>query len=267
MSKIDIIMILVVSGLHGLLSAPVASAACSLPHTLKGGDTVSADVLNELFQNTSINLAETMLGTWTTQCWDADTDDADDPGTGLLTVTSLTSITFGSESPSGDTCIFGRDNNGMLSTLTRFFTKFTTIGDKGIIATHDMPNSADPPSIVAWNIIELCQNEMLISSGSYNMIKLSRQNPLPEIPSSVSGSASGTTVTVTWTDNSSDETSFSIVRKSSASGSYSEVGTVSASTTTYSETVTAGTYWYRVRAVNSNGTSLGSTSVLKVTVE
>lgn len=127
MSKIGFLVMVVVGGLHGFFAIPVASAACSLPHTLKGGDTVSADVLNELFQNTSLNLAETILGTWTTQCWDGETSDADTPGTGLLTVTSLTSIAFGSESPCGDTCIFGRENEGMTDTLTRFFTKFTTI--------------------------------------------------------------------------------------------------------------------------------------------
>ena len=77
-------------------------------------------------------------------------------------------------------------------------------------------------------------------------------------PSNLSGSVSGTTVTLRWTDNATNETHVYIERKSSAKGStWARVGVVSANVTSYSEAVPRSTYNYRVQAVN---TSTGLTS-------
>jgi hypothetical protein len=72
--------------------------------------------------------------------------------------------------------------------------------------------------------------------------------------------ANGTpaSVTLSWTEGDATETSYGIQRKASAEGTYASVGT----TTTESfidNSVTVGTtYWYRIFAINANGTSLGS---------
>ncbi|HYM11819.1 MAG TPA: glycoside hydrolase family 44 protein [Bryobacterales bacterium] len=75
-------------------------------------------------------------------------------------------------------------------------------------------------------------------------------------PSNLTGSVSSKTVTLHWTDNSSNETGFSVFRALSARHpSFSKVGQVGANVTTYSETVASGTYLYKVQAFNATTTS------------
>ncbi|MBI5425771.1 MAG: hypothetical protein HZA32_16975 [Opitutae bacterium] len=77
----------------------------------------------------------------------------------------------------------------------------------------------------------------------------------PNAPTNVTATAaSGTTVNLTWSDQSSNETGFRVER-STDNESFTAVGTTAANATSFSDTsATAGlTYYYRVRAV------LGST--------
>jgi hypothetical protein len=64
-------------------------------------------------------------------------------------------------------------------------------------------------------------------------------------------------VTVTWQDNSSNENNFQVERKTGTGGTYSQIATVAANSTSYVDTtVTNGvTYCYRLRAVNSSAMS------------
>ena len=63
-------------------------------------------------------------------------------------------------------------------------------------------------------------------------------------------------LTLTWSDNSDNETGFKIERSTDGS-SYAEITTVEANTETYPdiELLADTTYWYRVRATNSAGNS------------
>ena len=72
-------------------------------------------------------------------------------------------------------------------------------------------------------------------------------------PSDLTATAfSSSQIDLTWTDNSSAETAFSIERKGGNLGSFSEIATVAADSTSYSDTgLDANTpYYYRVRALN-----------------
>ena len=94
-----------------------------------------------------------------------------------------------------------------------------------------------------------------------------KQNLPPSTPATFTASASGKTVRLAWTDSSTDETGFKVLRKDILTGSFSTVTTTSADATSYSDTVTAaGSYWYRVSATNSNGDSVAS-KMVKVDVE
>jgi PKD repeat protein len=76
-------------------------------------------------------------------------------------------------------------------------------------------------------------------------------------PSNLTGSAGRGSASLTWKDNSNNETGFHIERAVSGSTSYSVVGNVGANVTSYSESVTKGNYTYRVQAYN---TTTGRTS-------
>jgi hypothetical protein len=78
----------------------------------------------------------------------------------------------------------------------------------------------------------------------------------PAAPSNLSASTSGNQIRLAWRDNSSNETEFRIERKQGANGSWSQIATVGANVTSYSDTPQKGpTFFYRVRACNSAGCS------------
>jgi len=79
----------------------------------------------------------------------------------------------------------------------------------------------------------------------------------PSAPTNLTASVISTTeVSLSWTDASDNEDGFKVERKESG-GTYSEIKTLSAGTTSYSDTGLSPntTYYYRIRAFNSYGTS------------
>jgi len=79
----------------------------------------------------------------------------------------------------------------------------------------------------------------------------------PEAPSDLSATAvSESRIDLSWTDNSNDEYGFKIER-TKYGGTFSQIATVDANVTSYSDTglSTYRTYYYRVRAYNNAGNS------------
>lgn len=89
--------------------------------------------------------------------------------------------------------------------------------------------------------------------------------PVPSAPTGLSAYAlDSTSIRLSWTDNSSDETGFRIECKPPGSSSWTEVTTTAAGTTTFDDTglSTYLSYYYRVCAVNGFGFSAYSNEVL-----
>jgi hypothetical protein len=87
---------------------------------------------------------------------------------------------------------------------------------------------------------------------------------LPAAPSALGVSVvSSSQLNLTWTDNATNETGFRIERSTGSSTTYTEIATVGANVTTYSNTgLSASTqYNYRVRAYNGTGNSAYTTVV------
>lgn len=235
------------------------------------GQIVSADVWNECIAGIEPDLTKVLTdnngSSWDSECWDSQTASAvDSPGTGILTVNSLTDITFTNVSNSSDQCVFGTAEASNSASIR--FDRFKIVGNHSIITVITILSASPLTTSKTWNVIELEQNSLAMNSGSQSLLKLTRRNAPPTAPTSFSASASGRAVTLTWTDNSSDETSFRIFRKDSLLGTYVEVGSVNANTTTFTETLTgSGTYWYRVFSRNGNGPSTLGSNVSKLTVE
>ena len=74
------------------LSCQIFAADDRKPHSFGSGDVLSADMLNEMFNATTLDLGETLIGTWSTQYYSRSYDDPSNlqPLTGTLTINSLT---------------------------------------------------------------------------------------------------------------------------------------------------------------------------------
>ena len=84
----------------------------------------------------------------------------------------------------------------------------------------------------------------------------------PAAPTNLSASAASRTVTLRWTDTSSNESGFYVERGIKGKNpAFTRVGQVGAGVTTFVQTVTANTWIYRVQAFNANGVSPFSNQV------
>ena len=254
------------------------------PHTFSCGDTISADMMNEIFDyiknaNKTISASE-LIGTWScllsttkSECrragWDNATDgrilpyvyDNDtlvmidnDNGTYSYTtpVPNIFSCSDNVHAGFGDWIV---KNNAL-------WIVFSSGGNAG------EPTDANDVKVVKLKKVSNTKLLMEYNSASIPVFaECEMQNLPPTTPDNFTASASGKTVSLVWTDNSTDETGFKVLRRDSCDGSFSTVTTTSADATSYSDTVTdAKSYWYRVSATNSNGDSVAS-KMVKVVVE
>lgn len=86
----------------------------------------------------------------------------------------------------------------------------------------------------------------------------------PDAPSGLSGAALGSgSIQLNWKDNSINESKFYIRRSTSATTGFSNIATVAAGVTTYTNTgrIAGTTYYYQVRAYNSSGYSVDSNTI------
>lgn len=80
----------------------------------------------------------------------------------------------------------------------------------------------------------------------------------PNAPSDLTAIAQPySTIDLTWTNNSTNELNFELQRSTSSVGGFSNIATLPADTTTYTDTAPSEntTYYYQIRATNSNGDS------------
>ena len=256
-------------------------------HEFKSGDTISADMMNELFENIKLSktniLSSDLVGTWSCKVsvrysnnnvsdWTVDSDSLYNQLTSEITFSADGDGTYSYQS-SAPNPFYSHDDRAIASgkkyivTSNSFYAKYprkNNAEDGGAIQTDGN---------IVYSLSKISKNSYiflkLVTASNYNPDSLicDKQNIPPTTPAIFTASVSDKTVSLAWTDNSTDETGFKVLRKDSCDGSFSTVTTTSADATSYSDTVTdAGSYWYRVSATSSNGDSTGS-KVVKVDVE
>jgi hypothetical protein len=89
----------------------------------------------------------------------------------------------------------------------------------------------------------------------------------PEAPTNLSVSnETSSSLTLSWMDNSNNETGFYIYRASSQYGTYNQIATTTSASYTNSGLSASTTYWYKVAAYNGVGTSTQTTAVSGTTL-
>ena len=241
-------------------------------------------MINEIFSEiedvSKVITASDLVGTWDlvqTTCKNGG------PGNcSSLTLSGMSNNADGLTRSRSDTATMADDGDGTFSWAQTSYSSFVRSGAgnsagsgnyavvDGMSIFEDTANNAG--DLGKFAIKKVSSTRYIMSwtaqaNSSFNIIRLDKRSTAPNTPSSFTASASGKTVSLTWSDNSTDETGFKVLRKDSLTGSYNSITTTSADATTYSDTVTAaGSYWYRVSSINSNGDSVGS-KVVKVDVE
>lgn len=104
--------------------------------------------------------------------------------------------------------------------------------------------------------LNVTDNEGALTSSQVN-INVAPDPNIVNAPSNLSASTNNDQVSLTWNDNSINETSFLIERSVQPKGKngqldFSQVASIGADLTQYTETVAYGSYVYRIRAYNAN---------------
>lgn len=239
------------------------------PHQFSSGDVLSADVFNDLFQNIS-DSKKTITENNLVGVWDCTSFTGGDASfisgwqvDGLGLVSSLETTfqfidngngTFSVSSPAPNPILIGN--------LQGIDSYYLVKADMLLLEISSEYGVSDL-------LIQKVSNTRLVLKGPdegsiVDALICDLQNLPPSHPKQLSATLSDHTVTLTWNDDSDDETGFKIVRRDSLTGDFTEIGT--STTASYTDTLTSdGKYWYRVMATNENGDSLGS-NVAKVTL-
>ena len=257
------------------------------PHTFSAGDTISADMMNEIFDyiknaNKMISASE-LIGTWScsryaqnsacavdssiTWGWTLETNSGFRYNSGTLVMIDDGDGTYSYTTSKPNIFSCGdRINTGFGDWVVKNNKLFINISRNGI---KGEANNRAHNIIVSLDVVSNSKLLMEIPDieAELTVAECDKQNLPPIAPTLDNVTASGKTVSLAWTDNSTDETGFKVLRRDSCDGSFSTVTTTSEDATSYSDTVTAaGSYWYRVSAINSNGDSVAS-KIIRVDVE
>ena len=249
------------------------------PHEFKSGDIISAEMMNEIFEyinnaNKMISASE-LIGTWScslnarssscavddtiTWDWTVGTDSLYRYNSGTLVMIDDGDSTYSytTSKPNMFSC---RDSGytGFGNWIVKnniLFIDFSTGGTKGD------PTRPDATMMVYLKKVSNSKllMEMLQRSTDKVFAECDRQNLAPNPPSNLTyalpADNTSSSITLTWTDSNTEVTGYKVIRKTVVTDNYTTVSTITDNTTrTFADTnVSTGSYWYRVRAYNSNG--------------
>jgi PKD repeat protein len=98
------------------------------------------------------------------------------------------------------------------------------------------------------------------TSSATSVITVSSNPNTIAAPSNLTATATRGSVTLKWTDNSTNETGFYIERAPAGTTSFAQVGSTAANAVTWTESVGRGTYLYRVQAFNTTTSTVSAYS-------
>jgi PKD repeat protein len=133
-------------------------------------------------------------------------------------------------------------------------------GDGTALGTTASPSHVYQTAGSFTAVLTVTDNRGATATASVVITATTDPNVL-KAPSSLTGNAGRGSVTLQWVDNSSNESGFYVERAPSGSSAFVRVGTVGANVRTFTQSVSRGTYLYRVQAFNSTRVSAYSNTV------
>ena len=250
--------------LFAIIAIPLGIKAVeTIPLSFKEGDVISADLMNSLFSRLNdvqrgYSSSNEIEGTWSCTTYSVrDGCDAEFlPTVGGVLKARSQNIAFscaaGICTATAESFYPGSCNGGGTRSQQYKLRGNVMASAWGITAIQKLSATE-----FVWQI-----NSSLPQQEYVACVKL---NIAPAPVDQLSASVAGAGVTLTWIDQSSDETGFKVQRKNSAGGSWATIRTTAANVTSYADTNLAiGGYSYKVIAVNSYGDSIGSSEVRAV---
>ena len=257
-----------------LLSYPISLMGADFEtiHEFKSGDTISADMMNELFENIKLSktniLSSDLVGTWSCKVsvrysnnnvsdWTVDSDSLYNQLTSEITFSADGDGTYSYQSSAPnpfyatDARAIGSGYNYIVSSNS-FYFKYPRWNE-----------GSQGDQKANYHLSKISKTSYLFTLGFSDLIPTpdslicDKQNLPPNRPSSLTFDNSSSSITLTWTDNQTEAvTGYKVIRKTVVTDDFTTVSTITDNTTrTYADdnVSTGGTYWYRVRAYNSNG--------------
>ena len=248
---------------------------------LTAGDVISADVFNDILDRIEITLKEItpaeMIGSWSVEwqtcvnggpgnCnnldvgagWGSDIDDLYKTRTDTWIVAADADGTY---SVSMQKCFAGavsgtyfNDACSARLAVTSGILLLGTLSGAGVTLSSQHSDM--------YNIKRISGSRFSVwrlnsGSNSFVSFKLDKNSQPPEAPSSLAATLESGSVWLSWTGNDVNVTSYSIRSKDDALDDFIELN-ISA-LNGYVDEIEAGTSrWYRVFAINADGTSIGS---------
>jgi hypothetical protein len=247
------------------------------------GDTISADVLNDILDRIELSLKSSttsdLLGSWDVawktcinggpgNCsslnagsgWSSSIDNLyrtrsdvwtisdDGDGTYSLSITNYCISGASSGAYYNDSC------TGRVNVEGGIFLFGTETG-VGV--------SQDSDHTETYNIKKVSQNRFQLwqlKSGSNSFVgfTLDKQSQPPKAPKELAITLASGKAALSWSAGDNTETGYDVRRRASVDQDYASLATPTAETYEDSSIVKGNSYWYRVFATNANGTSIGS---------
>jgi len=247
------------------------------PHNFSCGDTISADMMNEIFDyiklSKTVILSSDLVGTWSCKVsvsysnthdpgWTDDSDNLSSKLTSELTFSADGDGTYSYQS-SAPNPFYSHDDRAIASGKKYIVTSNSFYAKIPRKQNAEDGGEIQPDGKIVYSLSKISKNsyvflKLTIESG-YNPDSLicDKQNLPPNPPSSLTSDNSSSSITLTWTDSQTEAvTGYKVIRKTENTDNFTLVYTNTDNTTrTYADdnVSTGGTYWYRVRAYNSNG--------------
>ena len=243
----------------------------------KPGDTISAEVLNDILDRIELVLVTPVesdfIGTW--QIIQTLSNIRGYGGSNINNISGLGGTVDNLYKQRLDSVTFSDDGDGTYSlsqeTNCAFVNSdvgnapcslgYAVVGGRFMVFFEGGVHSYELKKISPTRII---MSHHSGASSSYNILILDKEGLPPKAPKNLSVTVSGGNAALSWEQGDDATSNYNVKRKESFDQTFSTISTSSSTEYSDNSIVKGNSYWYRVYATNANGESVGSNVIQAV---